>query len=223
MTITTSGDLDSGWDDKYRKQVEGEAWSEKSQPWVIDFLQDLPNPSVVGDLGAGDGRNSKEAQKLGHQVIMLDISSAALKLASDRFDSVENNRPLSVIGPLEEMPIMDDQLDAAICMDALPQVKNLERAFLDIHRVLKPKGRCLLNVFTKEDCAWGEGERVGPTAFVFKGCYFNFFGKGDIPELCAGLFNIVRTERVAWDDPPHVPFRPYPHRHDAFFYILEKP
>lgn len=212
-----------GWDAKYREQSEGAAWSDTPQPKVQEFVDKLRPKSHIADLGAGDGRNTAPAVEKGHHVVMLDISPSAVGLALQRFDDTKGCKPFAVIGPMEEMPLASNQFDAVMCLDALPQVKNCERAVREIHRILKPGGLCLVNVFTVQDVAWGEGERVGPRSYSYKNCLFNFFDESDVPDLCKGLFNIVEVAHLSWLDPPHVPFRPFEHRHDAFFYQLQKP
>ena len=222
MTKIKSIDDHQGWDTKYRDQTDGPAWSEKPQPRVEDFLAELPVASHVADLGAGDGRNSIIAASLGHRVTMVDFSRTALSLALELAAERGVQAPVAVEGSIENLPLAGSQFDAVICMDTLPQLKNLERGVNEIHRVLKPGGHCLVNVFSKLDCAFGEGERVSPSSYVYKNCYFSFFEKDDLPELCEGRLEVVDFEQIGWDDPPHVPFRPYPHRHDAFFFVLKK-
>lgn len=212
-----------GWDAKYREQSEGAAWSETPQPKVLEFLAKLPPHCQIADLGAGDGRNTAPAVQQGHQIVMLDIAPSAVAQALERFEETKGCKPFGVIGPMEEMPLASNQFDAIMVLDALPQVKNCQRAVHEIHRILKPGGLCLVNVFTINDVAWGEGERVGPRSFSYKNCLFSFFGEEDLPEMCKGLFNIVEVDHLNWVDPPHVPFRPFEHRHDAFFYLIQKP
>lgn len=212
-----------GWEEKYLKQKDGApSWSETPQPQVKEFFESLSEKSLVVDLGAGDGRNSKVGLQNGHQVVLLDISKTALEIAVEGLEAGKFPKGLGVLGNLEDLPFSSSQFDGAICLDTLPQVFNLERAISEIHRILKPGGKCLLNVFTKDDCAWGEGERVGPSSYMYKGCYFSFFDDKDIPELCKGLFEVEDCRHFSWQDPPHVPFRPYEHIHDALFYVLKK-
>jgi hypothetical protein len=79
-----------------------------------------------------------------------------------------------------------------------------------------------VNVFTPRDCAFGEGEQLTARSSLYKNTLFNFFEDDEFRPLLQGLFEVVECRPVRWDDPPHVPFRPYPHTHDALVYVLKK-
>jgi SAM-dependent methyltransferase len=220
--------LYGGWEKKYREQAgDAEAWSSEPQPWILERVkcihQSGRKPAVVADLGCGDGRNTKVLVNAGHLVIAVDISPTGLDLLLRRFDSVAGLSPVAVVGNLEELPLASNQFDAVLCADALPQVQRPRRAIEEIHRILKSGAPAIVNVFTKKDCAFGEGQMISPNQFVYLNTLFTFYDESDMSVLCQGLFNIESVDHVNWEDPPHVPFRPHRHQHDAFVYILRKP
>jgi len=213
-----------GWEEYYSQSKGKSAWGEEPPPFLAEhIIPHLPARSRVADLGSGDGRNSLPLVKAGLRVTSVDISSTALDKIAERFASCGSAAPTTVLGDLERLPFGPRQFDAAICIDALPQVLRPRRALEEIHRVLIPGGVFGLNVFTPEDCAFGEGRQEGPKAFVYKDALFRFFDHEDFFPLIEGLFDIIEHHHVSWIDPPHVPFRPYEHRHDALVYILKKP
>jgi SAM-dependent methyltransferase len=221
---TSTDPFYSGWDEKYREQAgDAEAWSSEPQPFVQKVVESLAANSAVADLGCGDGRNTRVLVEAGHRVVAVDLAPIALKQLLDRFASLKMPAPTAVHANLEGIPLASEQFDAALAADVLPQVRHLRRAMEEVHRILKSKGRLYVNVFTLGDCAFGEGEQIAPRSFLYKSCLFNFFEPDDMRRLCAGLFNIMDEELVSWWDPPHVPFRPLRHRHEALFYILQKP
>lgn len=219
--MSTTERFHDGWENKYRDQKEGPAWSSEPQPGVKEFLGRLSPGSLVLDVGSGDGRNSAFAIEAGHHAVMLDVAPTALDLALRNMRGAERP-PLAVLSAMEEMPLAGGQFDAVICLDALPQVSNCHRALREMHRVLRPAGALYVNVFTPRDCAWGEGEQVGPRSWVYKNTLFSFFEAGELESMCGGLFAVTESRHCNWMDPPHVPFRPYPHQHDAIFATLTR-
>jgi SAM-dependent methyltransferase len=214
-----------GWDNKYKEHAgDAEAWSSEPQPFVQKMVESLDSNSLVVDLGCGDGRNTRVLAAAGHRVVGVDLSPEALRQLQRTFASLKLPVPIAVLAKIdEEIPLAGDQFDAVLCADTLPQVRHTRRAMEEIHRILKPQGKLFVDVFTPRDCAYGEGEQIAPRSFLYKGCLFNFFEAEDMHRLCGGLFNVLGEEHVTWWDPPHGPFRPYRHQHDALFYTLSKP
>lgn len=218
----TSGD--PGWEEYYSQSKGKSAWGEAPPPFLEKIIiPRLPAKVRVADFGSGDGRNSLPLVEAGQRVTCVDISSSALDKIAERFAQFGPSAPGTVLGNLEQLPLGSRQFDAAICIDALPQVRNPRRALEEIHRVLIPGGLFGLNVFTPKDCAFGEGTQESSKAFIYKETLFRFFDHEDFLPLIDGLFEIVEHQQVSWVDPPHVPFRPHEHTHDALVYILKKP
>ena len=97
---------------------------------------------VVGDLGCGTGQVSAAVAPFVSRVIAIDGSGAMLQAAKrrlQRFDNVEVRR-----GELEELPIDDGQLDAAILTLVLHHVPEPDAALAEAMRVLRPGGSALI-------------------------------------------------------------------------------
>jgi SAM-dependent methyltransferase len=219
----TSDPFTEGWDITYQNTAADQsAWSEDPQPFVQKVLSSLRSSSMVLDIGAGDGRNTKVLLDAGHLVTALDISTTALAALQRRVLSTGCRQPVLVHGKVEAMPLGPNQFDAILAADVLPQTVHTCLALQEMSRVLKPSGLCFLDVFTPRDCAFGEGEEISPKRFAYKGTVFCFFELGDLERSCTGLFEVLAVEPWSWMDPPHGAFRPHPHRHDALFYTLRK-
>ena len=213
-----------GWDEKYQEQSDDEkAWSSDPQPFIAAAVERFQEPSNVVDLGSGDGRNSIPFAATGHRVTAVDLSPTALQQLMDNFHEHGFAQPTAVRANIEDLPLASNQFDLAIVADTLPQVRHVRRATEEVHRILKPGGTCLVNLFTPDDCAFGEGEEIAPCSFVYRGCLFNFYRSDDAHRLFHGLFNVLHEELVTWTDPPHRPFRPYEHQHEALVFQLQKP
>jgi len=213
-----------GWEIRYQSQTgDTEAWSSSPQPFVPAIISLFNAESKVLDIGAGDGRNTRLELEAGHDVTVLDLAPTALRSLMKRMTNLGLPVPTAVLSSVEQIPLASDQFDAVTCFDTLPQCKHCRQALEEMHRILKPGGICGLNVFTSKDCAYGEGEQIAPRSFVYKQTLFHFFEPDDMVALCGGLMDIVSMDAVSWEDPPHVPFRPYKHHHDALVYVLKKP
>lgn len=214
----------TGWDDCYRRTTEDKAWGEQITPYLPPLFEaHLGKALSVADFGSGDGRNSALLVEGGRRVTLVDVSPTGLELAAKRFTSRGIKAlPTLVRANLEGLPLAASQFDAAICIDAFPQVRRPRQALEEMGRTLTDGGILILNVFTPKDCAFGEGEQVGPRSFLYKNTLFNFYEDQDFRPLVRNLFDVLACMPVRWEDPPHIPFRPYPHTHDGLAYVLIK-
>ena len=212
-----------GWDDYYAEEGDA-AWGDRPPPFVQAALAGrLTEVQSVADFGAGDARNSLGLAREGHHVTLVDCSAAGLQRVARRARRLElRPLPTLVVASMEELPLASEQFDLALCIDALPQVQRPRAALEEMARTLVPGGVLIVNVFTPRDCAFGEGEQISARSFLYKNTLFNFFEDDEFRPLLQGLFEVVECRPVRWDDPPHVPFRPYPHTHDALVYVLKK-
>jgi ArsR family transcriptional regulator len=97
---------------------------------------------VVGDLGCGTGQSAASLAPFVAKVVAVDTSQAMLTAARrrlERFANVELRQ-----GLLEELPIADSELDAAIAVLVLHHLATPQRALAEAARSLKPGGRLLL-------------------------------------------------------------------------------
>jgi ArsR family transcriptional regulator len=97
---------------------------------------------TVGDLGCGTGQVAVALAPFVRGVIAVDQSRAMLAAARVRLKGMDNVELRS--GDLEELPIEDRALDAAVLLLVLHYVVDPARALAEARRVLKPGGRLLL-------------------------------------------------------------------------------
>lgn len=116
---------------------------------LIALLGLLDEEWVVGDLGCGTGQVTEALAPFVSRVVAVDDSPEMLEAARRRLreaPGVEVRR-----GALEELPIADAQLDAAVVFLVLHYVVEPARALAEVARVLKPGGRLLLVDMTPHD------------------------------------------------------------------------
>ncbi len=97
---------------------------------------------AVGDLGCGTGQTTAALAPFVGRVIAVDESSPMLAAARKRLDGQPNVELRS--GRLEDLPIDDGELDAAVLSLVLHFVVDPARILAEAARVLKPGGRLLV-------------------------------------------------------------------------------
>ncbi|MEP6990305.1 MAG: methyltransferase domain-containing protein, partial [bacterium] len=97
---------------------------------------------AVGDLGCGTGQTTAALAPFVGRVFAIDEASAMLAAARKRVDGQPNVELRS--GRLEDLPIDDAELDAAVLSLVLHFVVDPSRILAEAARVLKPGGRLLV-------------------------------------------------------------------------------
>ena len=104
---------------------------------------------VVGDLGCGTGSMSAAIAPFVGRVIAVDNSAAMLASAKRRlagFGNIDLRR-----GDLEQLPIADAALDAAMLTLVLPYLPTPLAVLREVARVVKPGGRALVTDLLPHD------------------------------------------------------------------------
>jgi ArsR family transcriptional regulator len=97
---------------------------------------------VVGDLGCGTGLTTATLAPFVGQVVAVDESSAMLAAARKRLVARDNVELRS--GRLEDLPIDDASLDAAVLSLVLHLVVDPPAVLAEAARALRPGGRLLI-------------------------------------------------------------------------------
>ncbi|XP_034936265.1 alkylated DNA repair protein alkB homolog 8 [Chelonus insularis] len=118
----------------------------RHKPWpnVSEFLESLELGSIVLDVGCGNGKYL--SHKPGIFKIGCDRSSNLTKISRNKSFEV-------LISDCLQLPFNSNSFDAAISIAVIHHLSTHERrkeAFLELLRVLRPGGRCLVYVWAKE-------------------------------------------------------------------------
>jgi SAM-dependent methyltransferase len=150
--------LSEGYD--YYPRIEAEFQStldESLRPRGPELLYELvaglglPAEASLLDLGCGEGRFSIElAKRFGFVVTGIDpvprnieVSSQALEDATRRDPQLADLVKFEV-GAAETLPFADSIIDLIWCREVLVLVEDLDLAFAECRRVLRPGGRMLI-------------------------------------------------------------------------------
>jgi len=104
---------------------------------------DLKNGDTVVDLGAGAGNDVFVARSIvgdTGKVIGIDFTDDMIDLANENNDKLDFSNVDFRLGEIEDLPVEKDSTDVVISNCVLNLVPNKEKAFSEIHRILKTDG-----------------------------------------------------------------------------------
>ena len=121
----------------------------------------------VLDLGCGAGRHAINLAKCNFEVIGVDISRSALKLARKwaRQEKLKNVAFLQAT--MTDMPFSSEQFDAVISVSVIHHAlkKDIDETISEIHRIFRKNGLFLANLASVNDPRCGVGAMVEPNTF----------------------------------------------------------
>lgn len=213
----------SGWIEAYQRKKGEFLWKQDPIEFLPNYAPILRENKVqsILEAGCGDGRNVVYLLREGFRVIGVDLSPIALANALDLADHQGKNDACFVNADLESLPhpFPEHSFDALTCLDVFGQVLEVEQTVSGFQRVVRPNGLLLLNLYTPEDAAFGVGQKLGDRSFLYNKTLFRFFTEQDIRTLFA-QFDILKMEKMHWQDPPHPGYRDDYHIHDSFVFLL---
>lgn len=113
---------------------------------LITFLFDAPQHSVLLDFGCGTGNYSVWlAYGLRCNVIGVDLSKNAIKTAKQTTSHITYDQKASVlldfvVAEGMHLPFKAECFDSVFAMDVFGHLPDLDKAFLELSRLLKPSG-----------------------------------------------------------------------------------
>ena len=109
--------------------------------------------SLVLDAGCGTGNFTFRLLKKGCRVVGIDISEDMLKKAREK----AQKKDLSVAFhqmDMYQLDFADESFDAVFSMATFEFIKEPQKAYQELYRVLKPQGKLLIGTIHK-DSPWG--------------------------------------------------------------------
>lgn len=134
-TKTFFGQVAGEWDG-VREELFGEGFTARA------LLAMLPRQWTVADLGCGTGNAAALLAPHVREVIAVDSSEPMLEAARHRLGEHDNVR--FVAGDLNDLPLGDSSVDAAICVLVLHHLTDPVGALREMRRVIRPGGAALV-------------------------------------------------------------------------------
>jgi demethylmenaquinone methyltransferase/2-methoxy-6-polyprenyl-1,4-benzoquinol methylase len=143
-------------------------WRKKA----INLLKE-DNPKIILDVATGTADVALEVAKRlqPEKIIGVDISTEMLAFGREKIEAAGLSKMITLEeGDSENMPFESNTFDAITVAFGVRNFENLEKGLIEMHRVLKPKGKLVVLEFSK------------PTIFPFKQL-FNFYFKYILPSI----------------------------------------
>ena len=115
----------------------------------------------VADIGTGTGILACELARLGLDVIGVDQSARMLEAARSKVESenfARGGRVELKRGEAEQIPLADNEVDAALAHMVLHYVASPGEAIREMARIVKPGGNLVVVDFVSHDLQWMEQE-----------------------------------------------------------------
>ncbi len=103
-------------------------------PFLLKLTGDVKNKKVL-DLGCGPGIHAKILTKKGAKLTGIDSSVVSINLARKEAPQAE-----FFIGDIEKLPFNSEEFDIVFSAMVIGHLKNWDKVFNEVHRVLKKKG-----------------------------------------------------------------------------------
>ncbi|HZX19776.1 MAG TPA: glycosyltransferase [archaeon] len=185
----------------YTNSKGNEFINEYEKKKVIDLVQKSTSKTKdirALDIGAGNGRWSREFQKMGMNVTALDVSEEMCKILSE-------NKSLKVInGDIEKAALTARSFDFIFSFRAFKYVNNRKKALANIHKTLKDEGTFLVEMPNANNLLYFFPNLFAPIVFqLTKRKKFKNFILADLvskasfeKELKGSGFTLVKTNKM---------------------------
>jgi SAM-dependent methyltransferase len=138
---------DEPWRQAWESQADGWIDVTRADPMYDHlnepaFLELVPAPGrLTLEVGCGEGRMARALARVGHPVLGIDGSVSLARAAATHAEPTRVG-----LGDAHDLPVRDAAADLVVCFMVLMDVDDLERAVLELARVLEPGGRCCIAV-----------------------------------------------------------------------------
>jgi ArsR family transcriptional regulator len=109
----------------------------------------LPDEPIIAELGCGTGPNLVAHAPVAGQVIGIDRDDRMLEAARERVEGYANIELRQ--GGLEDLPLQDAEVEAALCVLVLHHVPDVSQAFREMARAVRPGGRIAITDMRRHD------------------------------------------------------------------------
>lgn len=169
------------------------AWNSEYKNWKggyysLEVLKPYPKKGRLLDAGCGGGKYSLPLKMKGFDVVAVDVSLNALKVASKRSAARKLEIDFTAAN-VYSLPLKDASFDVIWCYGVLQHLLLDEREYAigEFGRLLRKKGLLFIEVLGEEDMRYG-GKEVEHGTFTRKnGIVYHYFNKNELEGLLKGF------------------------------------
>lgn len=121
----------------------------KSHPWILEAIRRFDiNGKKVLEIGFGMGTDHLQMARWGGLMYGLDLTPVSYEVTKKRFEIYGLHSELT-IGDAENLPYPDNHFEFVYSFGVIHHSPDTQKIINEIHRVLKPGGRCWITVYHK--------------------------------------------------------------------------
>ena len=220
------------WDGAYdASKLDGQAnlWGDPPVPYAETagriFAEN--GAAVVLDLPCGDGRNLSPLANGAPILLAGDTSQNAMAIAERvaRKAGIANKVVFSRVDVFDT-GFLDNSIDGIFCWDLLGHLTNPEDALRELHRITRPGGSIVANMWTMNDCQTSDPDirEIAPKEYIdHADFYCRFYDHDDLTALLDSVgLQAESVEVAAWREPAHASYRTYEHGHESLVFRVKK-
>jgi SAM-dependent methyltransferase len=221
------------WNDAYDSshlQDHGNLWGDPPVPGAETAARLFAenSASVVIDLPCGDGRNLPPLANGTAVLLAGDTSVNAMAIAEQVAQQAGiRDRTVFVRTDAFDTGLLADSVDGIFCWDLLGHLTNPQDALTEFHRILRPGGRIVANMWTMNDCQTSDPDirEISPKVYIDHfDFYCRFYDRDDLDALLASVGMPAESVEVSsWREPAHADYRTYEHDHESLLFTIQKP
>ena len=133
------------WDERWNRQNRPNNWQLRRGQTILQLAQDLrlEDPKIL-DLGCATGWFTAQLSRLGKDVMGIDLSEAAIKLAQRDFPEINY-----IAGNIFEMNLPAESMDLVVSQEVIAHVPDQPELVRRIARLIKPDGYLIISTANK--------------------------------------------------------------------------
>ncbi len=138
---------------------------------AFSLFKPLPGMKIL-DVGCGTGNFSIKLAEMGCKVTGIDVSEEMLNIAREKIK--EKGLDIEVYKmDVYQLDFADNSFEAVFSMAAFEFIKEPQKAYAEMYRVLKPNGQMLIGTIHRES-TWGKLylEKASKAHSLFKHAHF---------------------------------------------------
>ena len=183
-------------------------------PLVVELLPTLRRrtPGIALDLGCGTGRHCVYLARNKFDVIGVDTSETALRMANRWVRKERLSSVTFVRGTIASLPFGKNRFDAVIGISVIHHAmkKDILKTIAEIYRTLKKGGIFFANLISVKDPRYGTGQQVEKNTFRIPEAFeerrfeelHHFFTKKDVSGLLSRFaetrIELLREKPYYW-------------------------